>query len=293
MPFQTSFSGWLGLGDWSSLNVEGIPLIESTLLDHVPLWAFFLATLGITLVAGECGYRFGRRRQSKTESQKNDALGSIVGATLGLLAFLLAFTFGLAASRYDSRREIFQEEANAVRATYLRASLLPEPQSTKVRGLVREYVDVRLEANKPDASIADAIRKSEQLQKELWKNAIEVGRHLEKPGAPNSDMMALFVDSLNQTIDAHAKRVGAVVRARVPAPIWGGLILLALISVFVVGYHMGITGTSRPLVGVGMIVCFAITMYLIADLDRPLEGLIQVNNQGMIDLRASMNDIQP
>lgn len=268
-------------------------MIEFTLLDHLPLWAFFLANLGIALVAGECGYRLGRHRKGKSGAEKEEAVGAVVGATLGLLAFLLAFTFGLAASRYDTRREVLQEEVNAIGTTYLRASFLRDPHGSKVRALLREYVDVRLEANKPGASLAEAIRKSEKIQNELWKHAAAVGRDLDKPGAPNSDMMALFVDSLNQTIDAHAKRLGAVSRARVPAAMWAGLFVIAMIATVSMGYDVGIMGTPRPIVGLGMILCFAVTMWLIADLDRPLEGFIRVNYQGMIDLRASMNDETP
>ncbi|MGH8627250.1 MAG: hypothetical protein ACREYC_18955 [Gammaproteobacteria bacterium] len=268
-------------------------MIEFTLLDHLPLWAFFLASLGIALVAGECGYRLGRHRKGKSGAKKEEAVGAVVGATLGLLAFLLAFTFGLAASRYDTRREVLQEEVNAIGTTYLRASFLPDPHGSKVRALLREYVDVRLEANKPGASLAEAIRKSEKIQNELWKHAAAVGRDLDKPGAPNSDMMALFVDSLNQTIDAHAKRLGAVSRARVPSAMWAGLFVIAMIAIVSMGYDVGIMGTPRPIVGLGMILCFAVTMWLIADLDRPLEGFIRVNYQGMIDLRASVNDETP
>lgn len=272
---------------------EVILVTDPTLLDHVPLWAFVLATLGITLLAGECGFRLGQRRKSKVATDKQEGVGTVVGATLSLLAFLLAFTFGLAASRYDSRREAFQEEVNSIGTTYLRASFLPEPHAGEVRALLREYVDARLAADKPGASPADTIRESEKLQKKLWNHAAAVGRGLDKPGAPNSDMIALFVDSLNQTINSHAKRLGAVMRARVPAAMWAGLFVIALIAVVSMAYNIGLTNTSRPFVGIGLILCFAVTMWLIADLDRPLEGFIRVNHQGMIDLRVSMNEEVP
>lgn len=269
-------------------------MIEFTLLDHLPLWAFFLASLGIALVAGECGYRLGRHRKGKSGAEKEEAVGSVVGATLGLLAFLLAFTFGLAASRYDTRREALQEEINEIGTTYLRAAFLLDADRDTIRKLLREYVDLRIEANKGNVPLAEAIRESEKRQKELWKKAVNVGRALGKPGLDSekvdSEMVSLFVDSLNQTIVAHSKRVGAVARARVPAAIWASLLVIAMIAVFSMGYDVGIMGTPRPMVGLGMIFCFAVTMWLIADLDRPHEGLIRVNYQGMVDLRASMND---
>lgn len=268
-------------------------MIEPTLLDHLPVWAFAITTLAVTLLTGEIGFCLGQRRQRKFSAEKQEGVGTVVGATLGLLAFLLAFTFGLAASRYDDRRVTFQDEVNAIGTTYLRSSFLPDTHGRAVRGLLRDYVDVRLEADEPGGSMADAFRKSEELHREMWKQAVAVGRDLDQPGAPNSDMVALFVESLNQTIDIHAKRQGAIVRARVPSAMWAGLFTLALIALFSMGYDVGLTSPSRPVVAFGMILCFTVTIWLIADLDRPLEGFIRVNHQSMIDLRASMNDPNP
>ena len=265
-------------------------MIGPTVLDHLPLWAFFLSTLAIALVAGECGYRVGRRRKSKAAAEKEEAVGSIVGAILGLLGFLLAFTFGFAASRYDSRREVFQAEVNAIETTYLRADLLPEPQRLKVRILLREYVDHRMEADKGIVSLAEGIHKTRKLQNDIWKQPVDLNRNLGKPDSIDSQILALFIDSLSQMINAHSNRVAAVARGRVPLEMWGGLFLITLIALFSMGYDVGIRETPRPMVGFGMILCFAVTMALIADLDRPYEGLIRVDHQSMNDLRASMND---
>ena len=255
---------------------------------------FFAISLGITAIAAECGYRFGRYRKSQLEPKKEEAGSSVVGATLGLLAFLLAFTFGFAASRYDSRREALGVEINAIQTTFLRAEFLPEPNRVKVRDSLRKYVDVRLEALSPDVSLVDVIRKSEKLQREMWKRAVEVGRGLRNPDSDLSEeMMSLFVSSLNEMFEAQAKRVAEITRGRVPTPIWIGLFVIAAVAMFSMGYEIGIAGSPRPLVGVGMIVCFAITLWLIADLDRPRGGMIRVDHQGMIDLRASMEEELP
>lgn len=224
-----------------------------------------------------------------------EAGSSVVGATLGLLAFLLAFTFGLAASRFDSRRVALEDEINTIQTTYLRAELLPEPQRTKVRGLLREYVDMRLEVVSPHVSIGDAIGKSENLKRRMWKHAVEIGAgELGKPDSGISEEMAsLFIESLNQMFEANNKRIAEVTRGRVSTSIWIGLFVLAMVALFSMGYDIGITGSPRPLVALGMIVCFAVTVSLIADLDRPRGGLIRVDQQGMIDLRASMNEESP
>ena len=96
------------------------------LLDGLPLWCFFAATLVLVLLSVECGHRVGKYRRSQPEQEKEAPLTTMVGATLGLLAFILAFTFGLAAARFDTRRQVLFDEANAIGTTYLRAAMLPE-----------------------------------------------------------------------------------------------------------------------------------------------------------------------
>ena len=106
-------------------------------LDALPLWALFIFILVVVLLSVEGGYRLGKYRRSRREEEKEAPLGTMVGATLGLLAFILAFTFGLAAARFDSRRQVLLDEANAIGTTYLRAGMLPE-RGEQIRGLLRE-----------------------------------------------------------------------------------------------------------------------------------------------------------
>lgn len=101
-------------------------------LDVIPLWGLLCLTVGLVLAAVEVGFRIGRWRGQRSEHEQETPVGAIVAAILGLLAFLLAFTFGMAASRYELRRELVLDEANAVGTTYLRAGMVPErsvPQS--------------------------------------------------------------------------------------------------------------------------------------------------------------------
>src|ERR1041385_3910873 len=108
-------------------------------LDALPLWGLFIVILLVVLISVEFGYRLGRYRRSRREQEKEAPVGTMVGATLGLLAFILAFTFGLAANRFDIRRELLLDEANAIGTTYLRAGMLPE-RGQQVRDLLRAYV---------------------------------------------------------------------------------------------------------------------------------------------------------
>jgi hypothetical protein len=206
----------------------------------------------------------------------------MVGATLGLLAFILAFTFGLAAARFDARRQVLLDEANAIGTTYLRAGMLPE-RAEEIRGLLRDYVRARLDAIQ-SGNIAEGVRRSENIQHQLWTEAETVGGK-----NPNSILVGLFVQSLNETIDLHAKRVQAGLRSRIPGAIWLGLFAVAALSLATMGYHAGLSGTRRSLAIVAVAFTFSVVIELIADLDRPREGVLRVSQQALLDVQRSMN----
>ena len=255
-------------------------------LDALPLWGFFVAVLVLVLASVEGGYRLGRSRRKRSEGEVEAPVGAMVGATLGLLAFMLAFTFGSAAERYDSRRQLVLDEANAIGTTYLRAGMLPERRD-EVRKLLRDYVDSRLEAVR-SGRIAEGIRQSEQLQGELWAQAVTLGER-----SPTSIVVGLFVQSLNEVIDIHAKRLTAGVRNRIPGAIWLALLAVAVIALAAVGYHAGLAGPTRSLAQVAVALTFSVVIGLIADLDRPQEGTLTVSQQALVDLRQSMQGPRP
>jgi hypothetical protein len=255
-------------------------------IDVLPLWALFVSILIVVLLSVECGYRLGRYRRSRHEEEKEAPLGTMVGATLGLLAFFLAFTFGLAATRFDTRRQLLLDEANAIGTTYLRAGMLPE-QGQQVRDLLREYVTARLEAVQP-GKLAEGIRRSEDIQQKVWTEAETVGQK-----NPNSIVVGLFVQSLNQMIDLHAARMQVTLRSRIPGAIWLGLFAVAALSLATMGYHAGLSGTRRSLAILAVAVTFSVVIELIADLDRPQEGVLRVSQQALLDVQRSMNPPTP
>ena len=210
-------------------------------LDLLPIWGVFLATVAVVLLAVEGGFRLGQYRRRRSEQEDRPPVGEMVAATLALLAFMLAFTFGLAASRFDVRRGLVIDEANAIGTTYLRAGLLPEPHRSDVRSLLREYVDVRLEAVQP-GKLSRSIGRSEELHARLWAHAVAVGEK-----NPGSIVVGLFIASLNEVIDLHAKRLALGVRNRIPGTIWAALSFVAIIGTSVMGYHAGLAGSGRSL----------------------------------------------
>ena len=120
----------------------------STPLDILPVWALCVLLACAVLVVHECGFRAGRFRGRHAAKESESSVGGIVGAELGLLALLLAFSFGIVASRFDLRRQVLLDEANAIGTTYLRTAMLDESQRGPVRRLLREkglaiYLDPR------------------------------------------------------------------------------------------------------------------------------------------------------
>ena len=158
------------------------------MLDLLPLWSILPLTIAISLISVELGYRLASYRLRYSQEEKESPVGGMVGGTLGLLAFMLAFTFGLAGSRFEDRRQVLLSEANAIGTTYLRAAMLPDPMRTEIQNLLREYADVRLEAVQP-GKLEEAIVKSEDLHTRLWAQAVAV---TEKDRSPIAGLFALF-----------------------------------------------------------------------------------------------------
>jgi hypothetical protein len=257
--------------------------VESiSFLDALPLWAFFVVILLIALGSVEAGYLLGKSKYKRGKQDQNAPLSEMVGALLGLLALILAFTFGFGAQRFEARRQAILDEANAIGTTYLRTKMLPERRD-EIQTLLKEYVDVRLKAVLAD-DVAEAVRLSENIQNRLWEQAVAVGEK-----NPNSIVVGLFIQSLNQTIDLHATRVQVGLRNRIPAAIWFVLISMMIVSLVVMGYHAGLAGAIRPLAVLAVAFAFSAVIELIADLDRSQQGLHKVGQHALMDLQRSMN----
>jgi hypothetical protein len=253
-------------------------------IDALPLWGFFAVTVAIVLTSIEGGYRLGRYRRRVSTDEKEAPVGAIVAATLGLLGFVLAFTVGFAASQFDGKRRIVVEEANSIGTTYLRAGLLPDGRGVRVRKLLADYVDARLEAVRT-GDLEQVLRRSDEIHRELWKEAELAGQQY-----PNSIVVGLFIQALNDTIDMHSKRILVSIQSRIPSVLWGTLFLVTILTMAGVGYFGGLTNSKRSIAIVVLVVTFSAMMVLVADLDRPREGLLKVSQRAMVDVRNMMND---
>jgi hypothetical protein len=253
-------------------------MFSQRIIESIPLWAIFLGTIVIILVAARVGLLLGRIKR-RPEGEPEGPIGAVVGATLALLAFLLAFTFNLAAQWYIDRRQLLLDEVTAIETSYLRAGLTPEPQRSELRKLLRKYVEVRTHL----VENPQTIQKSEELQAQMWPYAESLAEaHLKNP-----DIVTLFVESLNQAFQLHTKRL-TVGLYRIPPPVWVLLLGVTILAMVGVGYHFGRAGRGSWQVNLLLALTFAMVILLIFDLDRNRSGWLIVNQQPMVELQKRL-----
>jgi hypothetical protein len=251
-------------------------------LDLVPIWGVYVTTIVIVLGFVELGFFLGLAKRRRSEDVKEAAVGSMVGATLGLLAFMLAFSFGAASSRHDNRRSLVLEETNALHSAFRYAEFLPQTQRSEVRSLLRAYVETRLKwVGRQD--VGDAISRSEEILPQLWFEAVAAG---EKD--PHSVVGGLFIEALNEVIELHTKRVRAGLWSRIPAAILYVLFFVTFLAMTSMGYLAGIAGKRTNLVTIALVLAFSTVLFLIIDLDRSWEGLIEVSQRPLQELLQKM-----
>jgi hypothetical protein len=252
---------------------------DSQLLDPLPIAFVFAAFAVISLLFYEGGFRLGRWWQDRTPGEQEGPTGMLVGSILALLAFLLAVTMGTAADRFDARRALVLLESNAIGTAYLRAGYLPQPASDQVQELLREYVPLRIVD--PGDDVQADIAKSLAIQNQIWAITEQVARD------NGSDVVALFVESVNDVIDAHESRVTAGF-ARVPETLVLLLVGGGALSLAMVGYSAGLTRRRSLLSAFVLIIALGAVITVVIDLDRPREGFIKVNQQPLIDLQQQI-----
>ena len=255
-----------------------------TFVDSLPILGVLAAFMVFALAVTEAGYRTGRWSQERAPEEREGPTPMIVGSLLALMAFLLGITIAMATDRFDTRRGFVLAEANAIGTTYLRAGYLAEPASGEIRALLREYVPLRIATNDP-VELEARIARSIELHSELWSRAEALAR-----SAPDSEVLALFIESLNEVIDLHESRVTVGVYARVPETILILLLLGSMLTLSMVGYNAGLSRRRSSLATIVMIGVLGSVITLIVDLDRPRGGFVQVSQRSLIDLHAQIGE---
>jgi non-ribosomal peptide synthetase component F len=251
-------------------------------LNRYGLLPIFLVSLLLLIAATEIGRWLGKRAGGRVE----DNVPTLEGAVLGLLALMIGFTFAMALSRFEAHRDAVLDEANAIGSTALRARLLPAPYNAECIKLLKSYVQVRLDITQHVLSPAEldaAVTRSNEIQEALWQQA--------KTAAATDNGMVptgLFIQSLNDMFDNQAKHLSAI-RDRVPNLVFLTLYGIAAVASALAGYASGLGRRPSQFPVYVMIVLVCALVLLIQDLNRPLNGFIEVSQQPMIDTAAIIN----
>jgi hypothetical protein len=238
------------------------------------------------LLSMEIGFRSGRRSQAIADESAKSQVVAVLASMLGLLTLLLAFTFSLALQRYDHRSQLVVAEANAIGTTYLRAQLIPREMRDEVQGLLRQYLDIRIQeghvntANTVEREVL--LDQAKLIEAQLWSHA---ARAAEQDGGPVTS--GLFIQSLNELIDASSTRQAALDR-HVPEIVLLLLFATCAMTTATLGYASGIGGHRVGLAALVLVVLMALVVFLIVDLDRPRRGLIQVSQKSLSGLQETI-----
>ena len=252
-------------------------------LDKFPVWAALLVMIAIVLVAAEIGFRTGIWRQERSSEHRETRItGTVVGGMLGLLGFLMAFSIGIAIGMHGDRKAMIVTEANAVGTAWLRAGFLDEPDSTTLRELLREYVEIRLEAVADLNKMPAAIERSEKIHSELWA-VIEANVRQ----GNDSDIMATLVEAINEVIDVHTLRLTAA-HKRLPRVLGILLFSATILNFLLVGVASSADRKRDAAAVILFAVVFVAVLMIVVDLDRPQQGLITVSQTAMSDVLRQM-----
>jgi len=258
------------------------------LLDAFPVWLIALVFAIVTLACYEGGFRLGRRWQERLPGEQEGPTGVLVGSILALMAFLLAVTMGMAADRFDARRGLVVDEANAIGKAYLEAGYLPQADADRIQELLREYLPLRI-VTTSDRAVVDAnFRQSQELHTQMWAIEQAVARSGYLP-----DLMSSFGDSLAELRSLHETRIVARDYARVPETVLWLLLAGSALSLGMVGYGAGLTEKRSVLSAVVLVVVLGAVITLVIDLDRPQEGFLQVSQQALLDVQAWIGQPAP
>jgi len=240
------------------------------------VFAFSLASMWL---ATEFGVFIRKRVVPLAEGEQQD-FDIVIPGTLTLLGLIIGFSFSVVTGRYDQRKNYEEAEANAIGTEYLRADVLATPDATKVRGLLKKYIDQRVlfYQSRDVQTLAKVDRDTAELQNELWSVVRTAS------AADPTCVVALAVSGMNDVLNSQGYTQAAW-WYRLPTAAWDLMYAIALFSTWLVGY-----GSHRKTMAGFQVLplVVSISFFLIADIDSPRRGFILVVPQNLISLSHSL-----
>jgi prepilin signal peptidase PulO-like enzyme (type II secretory pathway) len=236
----------------------------------------------LMVTATEVGFRLGRKFEARAPASIKSQISTVEAAILGVLALLLGFTMSMAVFRFDLRRQLMLDEANAINTSCLRAQLLPAPEALEIASLLGQYINVRVQygtAGNELERLNSLHTRTRQLQAELWTRLVSYAQN-----DPNPVRTGLLLQSLNQAFDLEAARWMAF-QNHVPESVIYVNAMVGLLAAMLVGYTFGVNGCRNIFSMSLLALSITLVLAVITDLDRPRSGFIRASQQPMIDLQ--------
>lgn len=250
---------------------------------QIPTYILFVIIFCLIIFANWSGYRYKKWQIKKTPGQVRESMGSIEGAMLGVMSLLMGFSFSVAVSKYEARRQLTITEANYIRTAILRCDMYPDSIRNKLRTDFKEYVEARVayyKAGYNEYRITEELENAETISGRLWKTVMFYSNDLSF--RVRSGQM---IPNLNQMIEIVVTRDAQRI-SKVPPLILWTLLILVLIAAFLLGNDF--EGHKRNVILlVGYALVMTLTLNLINELNHPRQGLINLDQaeKKMEDLR--------
>ena len=253
-------------------------------MGDAPVWLIGPVMVIAFPLAVEAGYRFhALSHAAKSEGDEGGA-GYIVSAALALLGLLIGFTFSMSSERYETRRHLVVDEANAISTTWLREQLLDEGSRGDLAPLMRDYVQTRqaFAFSWSGRALAANEARTQALQQQIWTRTAAA---LREPAA--APLTTSLLQTTNDMFDLAATRRAAR-DAKVPAAVLWALIVCAATGALIMGYGLAAGGRRHLVASSGLFALIALSITLIVDLDQPRQGSIQVSTAPMDRVAADI-----
>lgn len=259
-------------------------------LEATPLWLIAVSLIVAMSLARAVGIGLRRWHKSRVapsvEAKSDGEEGFMLSSVVGLLALLVGFTFALAVDRFETRRALVLEEANAIGTAYLRTQLLDEPHRSHISGLLVAYTDNRLAlARRPNAEARPLMARNDRMTTDLWIATIAAW-----PSIRGMDFSSSYIDSMNAVIDlGEARKISRL--AKVPYAVYLVLFIYLVAASGLVGFAR--ESRRERWSTTFLFLLFTLALVLIIDIDRPIDGGINESQKPMEDLQASLRATPP
>jgi hypothetical protein len=245
----------------------------------------YVGSLAALLAGIWIGHLLGAWRRRRIGDRIVEPIPTLQGSALALLGLMLGFTFAAAVGRYDARKSVVLQEANAIGTTLLRTEFLPAPYDTEAANLLKQYLAQRIAVrgeSLDNQHIKSALAASVELQGKLWKVAVAATK-----AEPQSRPVGLFTQSLNDVIDLHTVRL-TTARNHVPNSVLAVLFLLAMVSMGLIAFDRAVQGKRSGALTVTAVLTAGV-LAVIIDMDQPWLGFLAIDQTPLVELLQSVS----